>query len=108
MKPILINRSKNLKNFFKKSQHNFLIGFQNCFFTFFDQFHFNSEICNVNQTCCNYEYHSLRTLSITGEKCTPLRVNALFDCTHSYTVMPVLKQNGEFFPKIYNMFSRKK
>ena len=63
-----------------------------------------SEILNVDQTGCNYEYHSLRTLSDKGEKCTVLSVKALFNCTHSYTVMPVLYKSGDIFPKIFICF----
>jgi len=53
---------------------------------------------------CNYELHSIRTLTDKGEKCTTLAVKALHGCTHSYTVMPVIFKNGVFFPKILICF----
>ena len=63
-----------------------------------------SEICNVDQTECNYEFLSTRTLTDKGEKCTILTVKALCDCSHSYTVMPVIFKNGRIFPKILIFF----
>jgi hypothetical protein len=58
----------------------------------------------MDQTGCNYEFHSIRTLSDKGEKCTVLAVKALYDCTHSYTVMPVIFKSGDIFPKILICF----
>ena len=49
----------------------------------------------------------MRTLTDRGEKTTILAVKALFDCTHSYTVMPILFKNGKFFSKILICFQDK-
>jgi hypothetical protein len=56
---------------------------------------------------CNYEFHSLRTLTDMGERTTVLTVKALYDCTHSYIVMPVLQKDGSIFPKILICFQEK-
>jgi hypothetical protein len=56
---------------------------------------------------CNYEFHSLRTLIEMGERTTVLAVKALYDCTHSYTVTPVLQKDGLIFPKVLTCFEEK-
>ena len=56
---------------------------------------------------CNYEFHSTRTLSNIGERTTVLAVRALYDCTHSCTVMPVIFRDGTIFTKIFICFQEK-
>lgn len=49
----------------------------------------------------------MRTLTDKGETTTSLSVKALFDCTHSYTVMPVITSEGKFYSKILICFQEK-
>ena len=52
----------------------------------------------------NYELRSIRTLSDQGENRTILSARAIFDLTHSYSILPGLFKNGQFFPKILICF----
>ena len=52
----------------------------------------------------NYELRSIRTLSNQGECRTLLSARAVYDLTHSYSILPGLFKNGEFFPKILICF----
>lgn len=59
------------------------------------------QIFNSDQSGFNYEYHSSRTLSEQGEKTTVVKVSSTNKCSHSYTIQPIIDQNGGLRGKLY-------
>lgn len=59
------------------------------------------QIFDTDQSGHDYEYHSTRTLSNTGEKDTSLIIDSQNSCTRSYTIQPILGYDGRLGKKLY-------
>lgn len=56
-------------------------------------------VLNTDQMGFNKELHSSRTLSHKNEKTTFLAVRSLNNCTHSYTVQPIISLDGKLMDR---------